>query len=553
MTKIQRHAQRQKELLGRIARGLTITIVMLGLGTWMIPGLARAAYNEQQPYGKCAYGRDCPATVTPPATTQPPSTPPNPPAATPEPAAPEPAAPFNAGPPPLTPLAQASEGPNAFAAGIGEALNKLGIGSETQRALPIFIWFLLGVLAAFLLVEAYLDRRKSKQLAASIDKLQNTIKDQKNFSRLVLHNINTPLATIKSSVEMLQGMGEAEAVAAKQLKAPIMGLAATADYAEHAANGDGAPGSELSLAEPTTEAPVAVGLGRVTSRWYFLVPVVLAVVLTAVLNWALFSLGTVRSQTYLFYQIAAGVVAIVILGNAVRLYLISREQKRILGNLREAMDNLSSRRRKVLAGLGANLGGIVGKLKSGASTVRDQKIAGIIKSGLGRLDELAYKVGAAAHPLSPEVVPCDIPQIVSDICAKYQANITQKQLTVAPQIDISQPVYTHPEELKLMFDCLIENAIDYSQPGTTINVSAQVQNGQLIAKITDTGTGISQEQSADIFKPFTSQSDVLQYDHEGMGLSLYVCKTVANRLGGEITLESQNDTTTAGILLPLGV
>lgn len=89
----------------------------------------------------------------------------------------------------------------------------------------------------------------------------------------------------------------------------------------------------------------------------------------------------------------------------------------------------------------------------------------------------------------------------------------------------------------LLFKNLIENGIKYnnnSAPKVTIKVGEE--KGLIIFKIQDNGIGISPKYQEEIFQMFTRLHN--NFEYEGTGLGLALCKKIVNELDGEIKLNS---------------
>ena len=85
---------------------------------------------------------------------------------------------------------------------------------------------------------------------------------------------------------------------------------------------------------------------------------------------------------------------------------------------------------------------------------------------------------------------------------------------------------------------LVGNAVKFTTQGEVRLAIRGAARGIEIS-VSDTGPGISEEHGAKLFQLFT-QSDVsTTRKFGGTGLGLYICKTLAERMGGRISLESR--------------
>jgi signal transduction histidine kinase len=84
---------------------------------------------------------------------------------------------------------------------------------------------------------------------------------------------------------------------------------------------------------------------------------------------------------------------------------------------------------------------------------------------------------------------------------------------------------------------LIKNAIDAIPDGGTIDILLEDTLGDVVITISDTGTGIKEEDRAKIFEPFFTTKSIGQ----GTGLGLATAYGVVKMHKGQITVESNND------------
>lgn len=86
---------------------------------------------------------------------------------------------------------------------------------------------------------------------------------------------------------------------------------------------------------------------------------------------------------------------------------------------------------------------------------------------------------------------------------------------------------------------LLDNAGKYSEEGTNVTVSTELQGEYVIIKIADQGVGIKEEDFAKLFKKFSRIENHLTSKTQGNGLGLYITKNLVEKMGGQISLTSQ--------------
>ena len=57
--------------------------------------------------------------------------------------------------------------------------------------------------------------------------------------------------------------------------------------------------------------------------------------------------------------------------------------------------------------------------------------------------------------------------------------------------------------------------------------------------VKDTGVGIKDEDKPKLFKLYGFLKNTQEINADGIGLGLYICKKIANKLGGDVTFESE--------------
>lgn len=89
--------------------------------------------------------------------------------------------------------------------------------------------------------------------------------------------------------------------------------------------------------------------------------------------------------------------------------------------------------------------------------------------------------------------------------------------------------------LRQLFINLIQNALEATEEGDCIEISADAKNGNVVFEICDTGIGMDSEIAASIFEPFVT------HKKDGTGLGMVVVKNIVDAHEGNIRVKSIRD------------
>jgi PAS domain S-box-containing protein len=84
---------------------------------------------------------------------------------------------------------------------------------------------------------------------------------------------------------------------------------------------------------------------------------------------------------------------------------------------------------------------------------------------------------------------------------------------------------------------LLTNAVKFTEAGS-VTLSAALQGGQLVFRVTDTGIGMTPDQLGYVFNPFQQADGSTTRKFGGTGLGLAICKRLVELMQGEIRVES---------------
>lgn len=133
----------------------------------------------------------------------------------------------------------------------------------------------------------------------------------------------------------------------------------------------------------------------------------------------------------------------------------------------------------------------------------------------------------------------DLEATVAEVLVSIQQEIDEKKA----DIEVLHPlegVLAHPGTLKQILSNLISNAIKFVDSGKTPRVrisTEQVSNGRVRLWVEDNGIGIRSEEQEKIFGLFQRLHHSSEYPGTGIGLA--IVRKGAERMGGQIGVESQ--------------
>ncbi len=95
-----------------------------------------------------------------------------------------------------------------------------------------------------------------------------------------------------------------------------------------------------------------------------------------------------------------------------------------------------------------------------------------------------------------------------------------------------------PELLTLLFAALLDNAVKFSAPHTPVTISGHEESDRTLIRIQDQGIGIAHEDLPYIFERFYRAGQHLSTQTAGIGLGLFIARSIAQAHGGTIVAAS---------------
>ena len=167
------------------------------------------------------------------------------------------------------------------------------------------------------------------------------------------------------------------------------------------------------------------------------------------------------------------------------------------------------------------------------------RIAGRLDNMLEMItDTLAFSRLESGQVLG-DVCVSDIREIVTDLCGRYEEDAQTKGLAFERALgDEPVNVRIDTQGFRLVISNLLSNAIKYTPEGS-VSVRVWSEGGQALFSVTDTGMGIPEADIPKLFGEFFRASNAKLSDIEGTGVGLAGVKSVVERFGGELRLETK--------------
>lgn len=156
---------------------------------------------------------------------------------------------------------------------------------------------------------------------------------------------------------------------------------------------------------------------------------------------------------------------------------------------------------------------------------------------LQALTEALLKLAREDNPVNP--IPVTLPYVVSEALNGCLKAAQSKDIVIDDRTPKIQ-VMADPAGLTQALSVLLDNAIKYSEAGSTIHLTAGQSGREGWLQVQDEGVGIGAQDLPHIFERFyRADSSRSKQNVEGHGLGLSLAAKLINQLNGEITASSR--------------
>jgi signal transduction histidine kinase len=210
-----------------------------------------------------------------------------------------------------------------------------------------------------------------------------------------------------------------------------------------------------------------------------------------------------------------------------------------LAVLGETIAGMSHSVKNILAGLEGGVYVVDSGLKSG----KDDKIRvgwEMVKKNVVKVSELVRDILYASKERQPEYVKCDPSTILNEIYELFSQKTQEFDISLAKNYPESLGEFSiDPKGIHTVLSNLMSNAIEACRSAghagdPLIELSAYLNNDQLVIRVTDNGIGMPEEVRKNLFTKFYSTKG-----SKGTGLGLVVSRKIIEEHGGVVEVSSE--------------
>jgi len=141
-----------------------------------------------------------------------------------------------------------------------------------------------------------------------------------------------------------------------------------------------------------------------------------------------------------------------------------------------------------------------------------------------------------------EPEPVSLREVAENVLKELSSQINNKSLDVKNSFDPALPIINTDRRLmNIILQNLITNSVKYTPAFGKIEIGITKEKNYAMIKISDTGCGIPKDQQNKIFQKLFRARNAIDQRKEGVGLGLYIVKSVVERCGGRIRFESEEN------------
>ena len=167
---------------------------------------------------------------------------------------------------------------------------------------------------------------------------------------------------------------------------------------------------------------------------------------------------------------------------------------------------------------------------------KDREFLEIIVEEADRLNNVVTEFLEYARPADRTPLWISLREPVERAMGRLRRERAKAIERIGARLHASDPapkVNADPSEIERVVFNLLTNAVEAMPEGGDLTVRVYASGGEARITVEDTGTGISEEDRKQLFRPFFTTRE------RGVGMGLAICRRIAEENGGSIAVESE--------------
>jgi signal transduction histidine kinase len=194
--------------------------------------------------------------------------------------------------------------------------------------------------------------------------------------------------------------------------------------------------------------------------------------------------------------------------------------------------------------------------EGGNLTPEQERFLGVVDRNSERLldlvGDLLFLAQVDAGKLTIEREDVDFEQVVQDSVETLRPIAESRRTKLVTSIAPVPRLVGDRARLAQVLDNLLSNALKFTPEGGRVSVSLHADGDRAVVEVQDNGVGIPGAEQNRLFERFFRSSRATENAIPGTGLGLAITKAIAERHGGRISVESEEDVgTSVRVELPL--
>lgn len=182
----------------------------------------------------------------------------------------------------------------------------------------------------------------------------------------------------------------------------------------------------------------------------------------------------------------------------------------------------------------------------------EKELLRMVSSSSKMLDHLLVwaKEQVAGHDVAMQNI--DIAEYMSETIELSEVSAERKGVTLEVIKESNDAVYCDPDLTTVIVRNLVQNAIKFSDPSSTVKLSFKANKEDYTISVADEGVGMSDDQLENLFKPKGNKDSFGTHNEKGVGLGMLLVKRFSDLQGAKIVANSeQGQGTKVAIRIPI--